>query len=63
MLDQFGSEPEPSAYTIQVDKAQYKLFRRLQTLTQGAKIELSLDERGKLRSIRVFLSKEEVLCD
>lgn len=52
-----------SGYQVQVDKATYKMLRRLETLNFSCKVEVYLDERGNIHSLRVIKSPEEILAD
>ncbi len=60
-MNQFTRLEEPTAYTVTLDKPLYKLFRRLETIHSSCKVELYCDEKGQVKSLRVFESHEEVL--
>lgn len=61
-MNQFGAVPEEK-YTIQVDKRSFKLWRRLLSITEPCELHLTFDEKGRIKSVKKFQVKEELLED
>lgn len=61
MPNQFSTQPDESPYMIQVDKAKYKLFRRLNSLDFSCVVEIYLDDKGRVKSLRINRAPEEIL--
>jgi hypothetical protein len=60
-LNQFSRAPVPSKYTVEMDLAEYKLFKRLRSLDKAVEVHLYCGEDGRVKSLRVFESKKEEL--